>query len=100
TTTQLYILSLHDALPICPCLRCPLDALFVMVSPHQQQSWADATRASGPGHPTGIRTACAERVEPPVGWQPRGGRGLQPRVVVSRSEEHTSELQLRENFVC
>src|SRR5271165_1137208 len=63
-TTEIYTLSLHDALPICfrPAPR-PADA-----SPHRRTT----------------RGGCI----------PRRFRGR------CRSEEHTSELQSRENLVC
>src|SRR2546422_8609236 len=73
-TTEIYTLSLHDALPICP---------------------ADGRSV--------IETSM--RPVPVVLVQP-GGKlgGAKPRVVIgasiSRSEEHTSELQSRLHLVC
>src|SRR6266511_6287325 len=61
-TTEIYTLSLHDALPIWPCHR-----------PGAQQRSYDAH----------VRPSSA-----------------MPARAVSRSEEHTSELQSRENLVC
>src|SRR5579883_3649044 len=64
-TTEIYTLSLHDALPIswwrAGCRRAP---------------WGRRCRACWPGAPSGASP----------GW--------------TRSEEHTSELQSRENLVC
>src|SRR3712207_7338829 len=71
-TTEIYTLSLHDALPICS-LSCssvkstsrrPASASIVITSPSR-------TAASGP-----------------------------PRAASGRSEEHTSELQSRQYLVC
>src|SRR5690606_39913723 len=69
-TAERYTLSLHDALPIC-----------------HRGGRAPAARQprSGPG-----RERCAARVADRA-------RGPRPR---PRSEEHTSELQSRENLVC
>src|SRR3712207_7991793 len=70
-TTEIYTLSLHDALPICwtaGARRCPITS---------------ASRASP-------RTAASRLSSRPTG-----------RVtVLSRSEEHTSELQSRQYLVC
>src|SRR5215475_16227769 len=60
-TTEIYTLSLHDALPNWP--------------PGCGRSW-----------PTASHTCCAATTA--------------PRPATSRSEEHTSELQSRENLVC
>src|SRR3712207_8684858 len=69
-TTEIYTLSLHDALPILPHRRrVPLDALRLRVAaPHRD--------ADG-----------------------RAGRPRRDRVP-RRSEEHTSELQSRQYLVC
>src|SRR5690606_41428332 len=88
-TTQTYTLSLHDALPISRRrhrLRphshpAPDRALLPRRSlAHHPNRWHRAW----PGH----RQACTD--------QSRGGTG-DPE---PRSEEHTSELQSRENLVC
>src|SRR5688572_32528923 len=78
-TTEIYTLSLHDALPIW-CER-------------------DAGAADHP-HLGGARDGFRERGE-------RHGRSAQPGAGVeagsndgSRSEEHTSELQSQSNLVC
>src|SRR5437868_12153300 len=79
SATRFYTLSLHDALPICPCpvvrswgepARSMARRLFVA---HQ--------RILPPGPPGAIRSG------PTNGWQ-------------NRSEEHTSELQSRFDLVC
>src|SRR3712207_7029786 len=70
-TTEIYTLSLHDALPICCWSSCP------------------GSRASGSSwrRPAAGRRTCRGR----CGGGPRGPR---------RSEEHTSELQSRQYLVC
>src|SRR3712207_7793641 len=75
-TTEIYTLSLHDALPICERL---LDR-------------ADERRA---------REVVAER--PPVDVPLAGARAnvhAAHRFLAARSEEHTSELQSRQYLVC
>src|SRR5207302_9311133 len=83
--TEIYTLSLHDALPISrgegrPCRRRRSGAEGVPSGP----PWSSSFR----GVPERSRTV------PPSA--PREGGGSRPR----RSEEHTSELQSRENLVC
>src|SRR3712207_9113756 len=75
-TTEIYTLSLHDALPI---LACP----------------GDATRAAAaaPRSPAPCRDTRAARTARAV---PCGRRGTSRW----RSEEHTSELQSRQYLVC
>src|SRR5256885_13282662 len=78
-TTEIYTLSLHDALPICCAGLRPRTA-----------------RPTGPAHLP--RTPCAlhgVRQLPPCGglWRRR-------TATLSRSEEHTSELQSPCNLVC
>src|SRR5256886_3135581 len=71
-TTEIYTLSLHDALPIS----------------------AAQERPANPRHPDhrALR-ACARRL-------PRKGARCRMRRVRHRSEEHTSELQSQSNLVC
>src|SRR5436309_15709903 len=69
--TEIYTLSLHDALPISQALGCPAGSGTLLVE------FSTAPRDIGP-------------VE---------GRNL-VRFTPARSEEHTSELQSRENLVC
>src|SRR5690606_41977943 len=79
--TQLYTLSLHDALPICPCpapLRGPL-----------------RPRHSAPRCWSGTRYRRSRRQSPPCDGSCPRSHPWYPR-----SEEHTSELQSRENLVC
>src|SRR5690606_41659133 len=78
-TTEIYTLSLHDALPIC-------------VRPDGSAS---------------VRSSCARCRSEGRSWRPSRRRPARPRTVWPegartsfRSEEHTSELQSRENLVC
>src|SRR5690606_40790031 len=77
-TTEIYTLSLHDALPI----------------------WSGACIRGLRGLPCGRRDGCS-RWSPPC-CQPPGHAAPNGATVAQdqRSEEHTSELQSRENLVC
>src|SRR3712207_8396871 len=81
-TTEIYTLSLHDALPICPARR---------------------------GHPVPARRVARDLGARRPGDAPRprpdgeaGGRAAGARRArgAGRSEEHTSELQSRQYLVC
>src|SRR2546430_17497501 len=76
-TTEIYTLSLHDALPISSTVRTP--ARSSGASPELRPR-ASAARPRPPGTP---------RTAPNV-----------PRPAPARSEEHTSELQSQSNLVC
>src|SRR5688572_32336556 len=76
-TTEIYTLSLHDALPI---------------SSDVARSGA-ATRTRINSAPSTLRIST-----PPRLWRP-GGEGCYARAS-ARSEEHTSELQSQSNLVC
>src|SRR5690606_41462087 len=83
-TTKFYTLSLHDALPIC------------------RAAASDSRRPSSPSTDANAASFGWPRVSVPVLSKAIVRR---PRVVSSasaslRSEEHTSELQSRENLVC
>src|SRR5690606_40295071 len=79
-TTDIYTLSLHDALPICRC------------KPHQSQGLPTS-------HPT-FHMPCSYF----HGQMCLPSACLHCKLLLaghlSRSEEHTSELQSRENLVC
>src|SRR3712207_9549004 len=81
-TTEIYTLSLHDALPIS---RRDLDPALGRGGPRARPP----QRAAGGG-------GRAARAQPPPG--PRGARVRRRHRV--RSEEHTSELQSRQYLVC
>src|SRR5690606_41338432 len=97
TPTETYTLSLHDALPI--------------FAGRSHQRAAQATVDLGDDH-IGLQAGLADLHEPTrlVGTgglgAPRVAQALQAAVGVvlerpgARSEEHTSELQSRENLVC
>src|SRR3712207_9421825 len=78
-TTEIYTLSLHDALPIsrCPPPRAPLSPSCAWL--HRSQSYVRS--------PEWI-AACDCPKPPPWAQRP------------CRSEEHTSELQSRQYLVC
>src|SRR5207302_11281833 len=81
TTTHIYTLSLHDALPIFPGID-PFRAVADRKIPAEFQS----------------RNAFQNRNAIVL-----GGAGINGRFIdhdIARSEEHTSELQSRENLVC
>src|SRR5690606_41752965 len=76
-TPEISTLSLHDALPICG---------------RSSATWKPPKRPAG----------LWKRRRPPTGPQlrDRGRRECGARAAWKRSEEHTSELQSRENLVC
>src|SRR5258708_18377790 len=76
-TTEIYTLSLHDALPIC-CRRVRAVSGLTLAT-HDSPS----PTGTGPGAPK----CCG------------AGSGRSPRVE-ARSEEHTSELQSPDHLVC
>src|SRR5690606_41911359 len=87
STTALYALSLHDALPICLTRTVQSDTLFDFGAEVTDQTLNGpcgrvAQRADGVTFD--LRGDLKQRVD--FGW--------------IRSEEHTSELQSRENLVC
>src|SRR2546430_11571811 len=69
-TTEIYTLSLHDALPISKCCLGPRERCMAAVP-----------------------SAAPSTLRP-------GGRGSTMMAVPCRSEEHTSELQSQSNLVC
>src|SRR3712207_7366278 len=85
-TTEIYTLSLHDALPICKGAR----------AASTSGRRADPRWTPGPPAPR------------PSRWAPAGHRGREiarptpsdTPPPASRSEEHTSELQSRQYLVC
>src|SRR5690349_23612089 len=94
-TTEIYTLSLHDALPISMSRRV-LSALRVQLS-ESFRLWCLALGATGAPHSyfISIRLIIIRIVSAAV---PRAVHGRAARV--SRSEEHTSELQSRRELVC
>src|SRR3712207_8869789 len=78
-TTEIYTLSLHDALPILWCARAPAPG----AGPADRRVAAHA----------GNVALCTGRARP---WTGTGSASSRYR----RSEEHTSELQSRQYLVC
>src|SRR5690606_41829051 len=78
----LHPLSLHDALPIC---RSSQGA--GACGAHPAYGICGGTAAGGPRRPWPLRT-------------PDAASGCASGGLTARSEEHTSELQSRENLVC
>src|SRR5260370_20329415 len=82
-TTEIYTLSLHDALPISfPAWRA------------EPACWTNAAMPQSPSsrlkrRANRARPYCCSKSAPPGGWRCR-----------FRSEEHTSELQSHLNLVC
>src|SRR5207302_11428240 len=82
--TELYTLSLHDALPI-------WHELAVLSGPNLA---AEVVRGLPTATVIGCRDLkCAANLQDSLG-------SSRFRIYTSRSEEHTSELQSRENLVC
>src|SRR5690606_41628397 len=92
--TELTTLSLHDALPICGRQPHPHAAAHVLLptdaGPHQAEPRLRRPAAALSGHPRQ-----EERIRPQ-----REEDAGDSRRARTRSEEHTSELQSRENLVC
>src|SRR3712207_8919260 len=87
-TTEIYTLSLHDALPISKPSRCRL----------RRSGRTSAYRTCWPVRPASSDPAAPRSPFPPA-WScvSRGARGW---ASARRSEEHTSELQSRQYLVC
>src|SRR3712207_7704443 len=82
-TTEIYTLSLHDALPIC-CANSPRI--------HAKTVWRLLL---------GNCDALSGRSSPLTGWSSRNfGSEHSLASIKGRSEEHTSELQSRQYLVC
>src|SRR5439155_19575569 len=90
--TEIYTLSLHDALPIWNRgSRQRGDLGF----PARRAGARPAGRASRRTRPEGVRAR-----RPAVGRRIRGDRARPAGGLAPRSEEHTSELQSRGHLVC
>src|SRR5690349_23879978 len=81
-TTEIYTLSLHDALPI-----------WIDVDSLRPIRWTAS--ASVPGERTYALTFTYD-----LSPEPQIPAGITPPSCVNRSEEHTSELQSRRDLVC
>src|SRR5687767_15755227 len=80
-TTEIYTLSLHDALPICTGIRCIIRSLTSVAVCAALAGAAPAGGQEFPVPPNALRVASPD------------GRNV-------RSEEHTSELQSLAYLVC
>src|SRR3712207_8424585 len=89
-TTEIYTLSLHDALPICKLRR------VVAEAPGRQHHRPGADRVVADGDP-GDRAVLDEQ---PVDALPERDVNVRLAGGAVRSEEHTSELQSRQYLVC
>src|SRR3712207_9435036 len=83
-TTEIYTLSLHDALPICR------DSRADHITPHRSCPFNSPFTRSHVRRP--------EPEDERDTFSVRGPGGLNP--YAARSEEHTSELQSRQYLVC
>src|SRR5690606_42044295 len=84
STTIIYTLSLHDALPICLNLQVNQGEMMAIIG------------NSGSGKST-LLNMLGGLDRPSAGRLTVDGKDM---LKLSRSEEHTSELQSRENLVC
>src|SRR3712207_7002787 len=82
-TTEIYTLSLHDALPISGCARaCPTSSSRTSRCSRPSSGGSRPTSTTTSTTSTSTRAACG------------------PGASCNRSEEHTSELQSRQYLVC
>src|SRR5439155_15161884 len=99
-TTEIYTLSLHDALPILgmtpvPRLWSASAAAYMMIADHFEFSPANRTEASGVCSSHCQPGRCTTHQSPVTDLRDREWITRSP----SRSEEHTSELQSRGHLV-
>src|SRR5690606_40541297 len=99
-STPLHPLSLHGAPPLGRSTPWPWGSARSYVSPSRcsEPSWTatpDCCLASGESRANGMHCK-------PTSWggPPRTLRATSSATSIGRSEEHTSELQSRENLVC
>src|SRR5690606_41022337 len=90
-STEVYTLSLHDALPICAAEA----AGRRVANPSRLDRGHAVDRRARDGERRGIN--CIARIAVAVVARHIDEHG---RALSGRSEEHTSELQSRENLVC
>src|SRR2546430_11164402 len=81
-TTEIYTLSLHDALPISTCRSRPAAAGSVFLLKYLETALVGRT------------TTCFRSDKRVMSVS------VMPNCVITRSEEHTSELQSQSNLVC
>src|SRR5690606_40369503 len=95
-TSVLFTLSLHDALPICAATAIAFRAALLPAGTGRRRSVA--LRALVAGRPLGDQPARHSGAGRPRFRTARTGSDVARGG--PRSEEHTSELQSRENLVC
>src|SRR3712207_8957842 len=88
-TTEIYTLSLHDALPISSMFRSPASASVCRLSFFLMLSCRSSVSVMNP---------CFTRILP--SFFPTTYTAFRPFLSFGRSEEHTSELQSRQYLVC
>src|SRR5205085_4940635 len=91
---QLYTLSLHDALPICP------SALSSGKPPLHLSCRALSEDARASSEASSARSASARSRPGPLKKGSGGKSVMMSERKRDRSEEHTSELQSQSNLVC
>src|SRR5690606_41686894 len=97
--TDIYSLSLHDALPICPGLIRPIRAMCELAS-YLPLRLIDLIASGGTPDFSEIARSCS-MMAVRAGSSPSSPPSrLASTFRLERSEEHTSELQSRENLVC
>src|SRR5690606_41744122 len=96
TPTELSTLSLHDALPIWPVLR--------QLQRHRLARRFSRVRVAGAhragGEPARVSGSPGRRPAPRQVGAGGAAAAAEAGLQRNRSEEHTSELQSRENLVC
>src|SRR5690606_40972194 len=98
--TELYTLSLHDALPISASISRAQVGLVTLISVRRSPIISRPTKIKPFSFSVGATArAMAQSLSLRGRASPRPPAARLPRVS-PRSEEHTSELQSRENLVC
>src|SRR5690606_41366710 len=95
--SDIYTLSLHDALPIYTCLYPTGVTINNITQTGADISWTGSTSTSVTAYEYEVRSSGT----PGSGTPGLDATGITTNATItSRSEEHTSELQSRENLVC
>src|SRR5204863_9726772 len=95
TTTEIYPLSLHDALPISSAATLATPPALTAAGASTAAAWPLRAAQSATPHTATSGSSFSVVV---TSWTPPAVAA--PRVLTSRSEEHTSELQSRRDLVC
>src|SRR5207249_9939020 len=97
TTTDIYTLSLHDALPISICTACQRARGFISSCVTQQGPASMIVVATAT--PCSSNNLVIPSFRPRIPWI-TSGLDSRSQLDLDRSEEHTSELQSRFDLVC